>query len=176
MLRVALQGSITEASKQTQTIRENQNCLVSGVCLDQKEENFILSGETDHLFQIFHSVESVLEISDAVIFLDHNANSIPFVKKCLKESRHVFIKSSGFLRPEVLAEYSMLAEEAGVIFYLFHRPPIGELEELILKENSAPEFMDIYRYVDYNNGNPGEIIGGLFQELLMTKCTSESQG
>lgn len=166
MLRIALQGSINDSVKLLETIRSKDNCIVSGLCTELEEPENEKNKLLDHPVQIFSTIHSIIPISDVVIFLEHTNETVPYVKLCLKESRHVFIYPVNLIRPETLKEYVKLAEEAGVILYLFHRPNLGKLENLLNGNGNLPEFIDIYRYVLPKENQPGYVEAVLRDEML----------
>lgn len=166
MLRVALQGKIKYAGNLVEIVRTYDNCIVSGICPGlnepESEDNKLL----DHPVQVFGALNNLIPLSDAVIFLDHQDETIPFVKNCLRQSRHVFINPTSLMNPQLLEEYFKLADEAGVILYLFHKPDLGILSQLIKPGMTSPEFIDIYRYVISENNSSENIKTTILDEML----------
>lgn len=166
MLRVGLQGSKNRAGEMTELIRQNDNCIVSGICTGINGHGTDLIPESGYAVTAIDQTQTIVTASDALIFLEHSSQTEALVKQCLKQSRHVFLNPAAPIKPSLLKEYNKLADEAGVIFYLFHKPELKELRKLLRKKKSSPEFIDIYRYAGSQNNSFETIRHALFHEML----------
>ncbi|MCK4920756.1 MAG: hypothetical protein KAS71_06910 [Bacteroidales bacterium] len=147
MLRIAIQGNLSEGTKFVELIRNTSDCILSGLCTELNSRLTDSDKLIDHPVPVFDNLEELFHVSDAIIFLNHRKSGISNVKQALKRSKHVFIQPESLLGIELLNEYQNLAEEAGVLFYIFHNPIKADLEDLIRNSENYPEFIDISRNV-----------------------------
>ena len=167
MLRIAIQGNLSEGAKYIDLIRNNSDCILSGLCTETNIQLNEKDKLIDHPVPVFDNIEDLCQVSDVIIFLNHNKSGVNSVKKALRKSKHVFIHPSDILNPDILREYQNLAEEAGVLFYIFHKPFKKDLESLIQNFEGYPEFIDIYRYAGESAENGSTDLRKLIlQEIL----------
>jgi len=174
MLRIAIQGKLSEGTKFIELIRNNSDCILSGLCT--KTDNQLIKQEKliDHPVPIFDNINDLCLISDAIIFLNHSESGVDEVKQALRKSKHVFIHPQDILNPEILREYHNLAEEAGVLFYIFHKPIKKDLEDHIQNFSGYPEFIDIYRYaIEPEENKPADLNKLILQEILFLTSVNQ---
>ena len=167
MLRIAIQGNLSEGAKYIDLIRNNSDCILSGLCTEINTPLAEHDKMIDHPVPIFDNIDDLCLVSDAIIFLNHNSSGVNEVKQALRKSKHVFIHPNNILNPDTLREYQNLAEEAGVLFYIFHKPIKKDLESYINNFEGYPEFIDVYRYVkESDEDKPAELKKLILREIL----------
>jgi len=166
MLRIAIQGNLPEGSNLVEHIIKNSGCILSGFHADLNDGLSDIDHFIDHTVPLFDNFIELLQNSDAIIFLNHGLKDILSVKQALRKSKHVFIHPKDLLSPVLLNEYQNLADEAGVLFYIFHKPIIGELENLIRNLKDSPEFIDITRKVRETDGKIPDLKKLILKEIL----------
>lgn len=165
-MRIAIKGNISEATKFVELIRNKPDCMVSGLFSEITAGLSEIDKLIDHPFPLYDNLFELLQASDAILFLDHCITDVPMVKQALKNSKHVFIQPEDLLSPHILNEYQNLAEEAGVLFYVFHNAIMGELENSIRSFKDYPEYIDISRNVYEKDGKIPNLRKLILKEIL----------
>ncbi len=166
MLRIALNGKISDTEKYTDLVLDQPGCILSGIYY--QDLNSCYKGEnTDHPATIADSPEQLTEISDAIIFLGNTRGNLDVIQSTLKKSKHVFIFPDSTISPRILKTFRKLADEAGVLFYIRHDIFSPGFRDLSGINKEAPEFIDIYRYTQLSGENfPSQLFELLQQEIM----------
>lgn len=175
MLRIALYGDLPEDAKYFESIRKNQDCILTGICtkIDLLSSNSYKL--IDHPVAVVEDFNELLMISDAIVFLHHQDASISVIEKALKKSKHIFVYTNKNIHPEILKRYHKLADEAGVLFYIHHKPIKKDLEIISNNLMISPEYIDIFRYADETKYNSPEKLSRLILEETIFLCALNQQ-
>lgn len=166
MLRIALNGKISDTEKYTDLVLDQPGCILSGIFYQDLNSSF--KGKlSDHPASIADFPEQLTEISDAVIFLGNTRANLNVIQNTLKRSKHVFIFPDSAISPEILKTFRKLADEAGVLFYLRHDILSPGFRELSGISKEPPEFIDIYRYTQLSRVDFSNQLFDLLQQEIM---------
>jgi hypothetical protein len=116
----------------------------------------------------FRSPEELISVSEVIIITDSPGDFNEIIRKVLKSSKHLLIFPDISLSLNQLESFIKLAEEAGVILFLYHEDLKIRLPEIIKKYFGKPEFIDIYRSLGQTDSTPqGNILEILYDEIFL---------
>ena len=167
MMRIALYGQPALAQKYINIIDSSDQYLLSGVKYINGENEYPVSITNRPVFT-FERDDDIIACSDAIVFLNYHNSQYFFLKRALKESKHIFINPSTYIASEILIEMQKLGEEAGTLYYLRHKSLSDELmRKLHSFYGGNAEFIDVYRYIPAGNEKNETIIHRIIGREVM---------
>lgn len=166
MIRIGLFGKPSNVQQLIDILLESPYCILSGIFF-QDADQYLPENQIDQPAIIFNDEDDLIAGSDAIIFYDFNQKDSLTLKKALKASRHIFLDPADILSPEILTEIHKLGEEAGVLYYLKHKPLNGDFQKKLEQNFGTPEFLDIYRYVPSENEENSDTIQRIIRQEMI---------
>ena len=166
MTRIGLVGNPARLQPFIELLSDSSEVILSGI---HNRESAIHTFDNllDQPALIFQDEDELISGSDAIIFAHFNSCEFNLAKKALKASRHIFLDPCDIIPSDILSEIHKLGEEAGVLYYLKHKPLNGDFQTRLETHYGSPEFLDVYRYVPAGKENRlKEIQMIIRQELL----------
>jgi hypothetical protein len=116
----------------------------------------------------FSSPEELISVSEVIIITGRPGDFNEIIRNVLKNSRHLLIFPDISLSLNQLESFIKLAEEAGVILFLYHEDLKIRLPEIIKKYFGKPEFLDINRSIAQTDPFPHRnIFEVLYDEIFL---------
>jgi hypothetical protein len=166
MIPAGIIGTNNKPASITLSINSIPDLFLTGYYSENTGPDF--HHRTDLPVKRFNDPNRLIQISDAIIFNDHPGEYRDLIHHVLKNSKHVLIFTDITLSISHLHSLIKLADEAGVLLFLYHREMNTQMQEIILNHIGRPEFIDNYICLDQSSADRRKnIFEALYRELFV---------
>ncbi len=166
MIRTAITGSGMNFPYYLDIIRDVPDFLITGIVSYNKSFPEEMNPGIP-CFELYQ-VETLVDISEALIVTYNAGKYYDLITKFLKRSRHVLILADTSLTFQQVKRLSKIAEEAGVSIHIHHNTSESSIIEKIKNFIIRPEYLYVKTYFNTEEGNTDKTIPEILSREIYT--------